>query len=98
MDARPAERESLGVPRQRSGESSSPGRDEVVTMLATYGERAPEQVRERIDSLELAWLVHQVEQRYAVVLDLDDDALMRMTSVTGAVEVLNEVLAERAGD
>lgn len=77
---------------------SAPGRDDVVAMLATYGERTPEQVRERIDSLELAWLIHQVEQRYGVVLDLDDDLLMRMTSVDGAVDVLGEALAERAGD
>ncbi len=77
---------------------SAPGRDDVVGMLATYGERTPEQVRERIDSLELAWLIHQVEQRYGVVLDLDDDLLMRMTSVDGAVDVLGEALAERAGD
>ncbi|MEU7825135.1 MULTISPECIES: hypothetical protein [Catellatospora] len=67
-------------------------------MLASYGERSPEQVRERIDSLELAWLVHQVEQRHGRMLDLDDDVLVRMTTVTGAVEVLAEVLAEPAGD
>ncbi|GHJ45313.1 hypothetical protein Cs7R123_26550 [Catellatospora sp. TT07R-123] len=75
---------------------SVPGRDEVIAMLATYGERSPDQIRERIDSLELAWLVHQVEQRYTVSLDLEDEALMRMTSVTGAVEVLTEVFAEQA--
>jgi acyl carrier protein len=77
---------------------SAPARDDVVSMLATYGERTPEQVRDQIDSLELAWLIHQVEQRYGVVLDLDDDLLMRMTSVDGAVTVLAEALAERAGD
>ena len=98
MDARPAAAGSLGVPRQRDGEPASPNRDEVVAMLAGYGERSPEQVRERIDSLELAWLVHQVEQRHGRMLDLDDDVLVRMTTVTGAVEVLAEVLAEPAGD
>lgn len=67
-------------------------RTEVIEMLATYGERTPEQVRERIDSLELAWLLHQVEQRHSVTLDLDDDTLMRMTTVDGAVAVLSEVL------
>ena len=64
----------------------------MVELLATYGDRMPEQVRERIDSLELAWLLHQVEQRHAVTLDLDDDSLMRMTTVDGAVAVLGEVL------
>jgi len=56
-------------------------------MLATYGERRPEQVPEAIDSLELAWLIHQVEQRYGG-LDIDDDAIARMSTVTGAVDVL----------
>jgi len=66
-------------------------------MLATYGDRSAEQVRERIDSLELAWLLHQVEQRHAVTLDLDDDSLMRMTTVDGAVAVLSEVVPGAAG-
>ena len=45
-----------------------------------------------IDSLELVWLVHQVEERNSVRLDLDDDDLNRMYTVDGAVEVLNRVL------
>lgn len=65
-------------------------------MLATYGNREPEAVRERIDSLELAWLVHQVEQRYGVSLDLDDDELARMSTVAGAVDVLRDALAQSA--
>lgn len=59
-------------------------------MLATYGDRRPDQVPEAIDSLELTWLVHQVEQRYGE-LDIDDDSLARMSTVTGAVEVLREM-------
>lgn len=98
MDTPVAAAGSLGVPRRRAGEPAAPDRDAVVAMLAGYGERSPEQVRERIDSLELAWLVHQVEQRHGRMLDLDDDVLVRMTTVTGAVEVLAEVLAEPAGD
>jgi acyl carrier protein len=66
-------------------------RDEVVAMLATYGERRPEEVPESIDSLELAWLIHQVEQRYGRSFDADDDALARMTTVSGAVLVLGEL-------
>jgi hypothetical protein len=68
-------------------------RDEVIAMLATYGDRTADQVRERIDSLELAWLIHQVEQRYDVVLDLDDDSLNDMSTVDGSLAVLNKVLA-----
>jgi len=61
-------------------------------MLATYGDRTPEAVRERIDSLELAWLIHQVEQRHSVDLDLDDNSLNEMSTVDGAVTVLNRAL------
>ena len=56
-------------------------------MLATYGDREPEQVTEAIDSLELAWLMHQLEQRYGA-LDVDDDTIARMMTVTGVVDVL----------
>jgi hypothetical protein len=67
------------------------GRPDVVAMLATYGDRQPEEITEEISSLELAWLMHQIEQRYGV-LDVDDDTLTRMSTVTGAVEVLAEVI------
>ncbi|MEZ0114295.1 acyl carrier protein [Catenulispora sp. EB89] len=66
-------------------------RDEVVAMLATYGERTPDEVPETVDSLELAWLIHQVEQRYGRPFDADDDALARMTTVGAVVEVLGEL-------
>lgn len=59
-------------------------------MLATYGDRQPEQVPEEIDSLELAWLVHQIEQRYGV-LDIDDDMIARMSTVTGVLDVLTDL-------
>ncbi|WP_020519787.1 hypothetical protein [Catelliglobosispora koreensis] len=72
----------------------SPARDEVITMLASYGDRTPEQVREKLDSLELAWLIHQVEQRYNAVLDLDDDQIVEMSTVDGAVSVLSKVLPQ----
>jgi hypothetical protein len=59
-------------------------------MLATYGDRRPDQVPEVIDSLELAWLIHQLEQRYGG-MDFDDDAIARMSTVTGAVDVLRDL-------
>jgi predicted metal-dependent RNase len=65
-------------------------RSEVVAMLATYGDRSPEQVPEAIDSLELAWLIHQVEQRYGAI-DIDDEAIARMSTVTGAVDALRDL-------
>ena len=66
-------------------------RAEVVAMLATYGERTPEQVPETVDSLELAWLVHQIEQRSGKPFDVEDEVLLRMTTVTGIVAVLREL-------
>jgi len=69
------------------------GRDQVVEMLASYGDRAPEAVPETIDSLELAWLIHQVEQRYGVLLDLSDDELVKMSTIDAATEVLRRTVA-----
>ena len=68
-------------------------RDEVLGLLASFGGRQAGQLPEGIDSLELAWLIHQVEQRYGRELDLDDAALARMATVSGAAELLDEVLA-----
>ena len=59
-------------------------------MLATYGDRRPEQVPEAIDSLELAWLIHQIEQRYGA-LDVDDETIARMSTVSGALDVLTDL-------
>lgn len=72
-------------------------RSDVVAMLATYGDRQPEQVPEAIDSLELAWLIHQIEQRYGA-LDVDDDMLARMSTVSGAVDVLKDLGAGTSHD
>jgi hypothetical protein len=69
----------------------APTRDDVLAMLATFGDRQPQDVAESIDSLELAWLLHQLEQHYGTPLDLDDDALARMSTVSGTVEVLGEL-------
>lgn len=68
----------------------APSRADVVAMLATYGDRQPEQVPEAIDSLELAWLLHQIEQRYGV-LDLSDEVIARMSTVTGVIDVLEDL-------
>lgn len=67
-------------------------------MLAAFGDRRPEQVPESIDSMELAWLIHQVEERYGRRIELDDAALARMTSVTSAQQVLREHVFEAADD
>ncbi|BFV61011.1 hypothetical protein KCMC57_up61150 [Kitasatospora sp. CMC57] len=65
---------------------TGPGRDEVLALLAAFGDRAPEEVPEGIDSMELAWLAYQLEQHHG--RHLDDDTLARMTTVSAVVEVL----------
>ncbi|CAM5475566.1 hypothetical protein SAVIM338S_03195 [Streptomyces avidinii] len=70
----------------------SPGREDVIALIAQHDECAPEAVGERIDSLQLAWLVHVFEERYGIRLDLDED-LEAMDTVDGAVEVLGRALA-----
>ena len=72
---------------------AGPSRDDVVGMLASLGQRSPDEVAERIGSLELTWLITKVEQRYGVMLDLTDEELDRMTTISGAVTALHDVLA-----
>jgi acyl carrier protein len=67
-------------------------RADVVDMLASYGNRPASAVGERIDSLELAWLVHQVEQRYGAALDLSDDEVSLMSTVDAALTVLRRAM------
>lgn len=74
-----------------------PSRADVIAVLAEMGDRATEDVTERIGSLELAWLVSQIEQRYDTTLELTDETVQQMTTVTGAVITLRELLAG-AGD
>ncbi len=66
-------------------------------MLATFGDRQPEQVTEAIDSMELVWLIHQIEERLGD-LDLDDDMLDRMSTITGVLDVLKSLKAGSAYD
>lgn len=56
------------------------------------GERSPAEVAEEIGSLELAWLVSQVEARYHTTLKLDDAVLARMMTVSGAVATIHQLL------
>lgn len=68
-------------------------RADLVAILAALGDRRPESVGEELGSLELAWLVAQAEERYGLVLDLTEEELYRLSTVTGAVELLREVQA-----
>ncbi|MEU2614753.1 hypothetical protein ABZ570_24685 [Micromonospora sp. NPDC007271] len=74
-------------------------REEVLAILVEIGYRTPDSARERIDSLELARLLYELERRYGVQLALDDDELLAMSTLTGAAEVLQRVRERgRTGD
>jgi hypothetical protein len=74
--------------------SATVSRTDVVGLLATFGDRPLSAVGDGIDSLELAWLVHQVEQRYHVTLALSDDDLQSMATVDAAVTVLGRAIGD----
>jgi hypothetical protein len=71
----------------------APDREEVIGLLATLGDCAPDQVAERIGSLELTWLITRIEQLRDVTLELTDEALAEMTTITGAVAAFRDALA-----
>ncbi len=73
-------------------EAQAPDRADVIEMLASFGQRAPEDVAEQIGSLELTWLITKVELRYGVTLDLSDETLEQMSTVSSAVTALRDVL------
>lgn len=66
----------------------------VIAMLAAFGDRAPEAVDDMVGSLELTWLIAEVEQQYSVVLDLTDEQLARIHTVDDATSVLREALEQ----
>ena len=71
----------------------APDREEVIAMLASFGQRSPDEVAEEIGSLELTWLITKVEVRYGVTLDLSDETMASMTTVSSAVSVLHDTFA-----
>ena len=70
-----------------------PGREEVVTIVAKLGDRTPDDVTEQIGSLEVAWLISEVEQQYHVTLEFSDEALAQMVTISGAVATLADLLS-----
>jgi hypothetical protein len=77
--------------------SGTPLRSDILVMLAAYRDRRADDVPEQIDSLALTWLLYQLERQYGVI-DLDDDALDRMGTISGVLEVLRERGLEPTGD
>ncbi|WNI19413.1 acyl carrier protein [Actinacidiphila sp. ITFR-21] len=71
-------------------------REQVVTMLARFGDRAPEQLDEHIGSLELTWLLAELEQEHDVEIDLTEHQFDSVHTIDDAVAVLSAVLEEAA--
>ncbi|NES13059.1 MULTISPECIES: acyl carrier protein [Micromonospora] len=72
------------------------GRADLVSMLAELTGKPVDQVPDRIGSMELAWLVHLVEQRYDRRLDLTDDQLAGIRTVDDALAVFHASLTAAA--
>ena len=73
--------------------SPVPDSDEVIAILAALGDRPPESTADPIGSLELTWLIAELEQRYAVVLDLPGDRLDGIRTIADAVDTLQQALS-----
>jgi acyl carrier protein len=72
-----------------------PSRESVIAIVAAHANRPPDSVSEQIDSLGVAWLVYEAERRFGIALEVDDEVLAGMSTVAGAVEVLQA--AQRHG-
>ncbi|WP_433384952.1 acyl carrier protein [Micromonospora sp. KLBMP9576] len=71
-------------------------RAELVGMLADLAGKPPAELGDRIGSMELAWLVHLVEQRHERRLELTDDQLAGIRTVDDALAVLRAALTAAA--
>ncbi|RAO39627.1 hypothetical protein PSN13_00652 [Micromonospora saelicesensis] len=67
-----------------------------MTMLAELTAKPAAEVSDRIGSMELAWLVHLVEQRYERRLDLTDDELAGIRTIDDALVVFRASLTASA--
>jgi hypothetical protein len=73
-----------------------PSRKSVTAILAAHTGSPTAGVPEQIDSLGVAWLVYEAERHFGIALELDDEVLARMSTITGAVEVLQAAQQEAA--
>ncbi|MFI9639781.1 acyl carrier protein [Micromonospora sp. NPDC051925] len=72
------------------------GRADLVSMLAELTGKPVDQVPHRVGSMELAWLVHLVEQRHGTRMDLTDDQLAGIRTVDDALTVFHTSLTTSA--
>ncbi|MFB8765386.1 beta-ketoacyl-[acyl-carrier-protein] synthase family protein [Nocardiopsis alba] len=63
-------------------------RSGLLEILAGYGGVSTDEVGGRIDSLQLAWIVHVCQERYGISIDLGDPRISHAQTVDDLVEVL----------
>ncbi|MBS2531162.1 hypothetical protein KGQ20_00080 [Catenulispora sp. NF23] len=68
-------------------------RADLIDMLAGLTGRDDEERSEMVDSMEIAWLAHCVEQRYGLPVDLTVEQLAGIRTVADAEDVLGKALA-----
>lgn len=73
-----------------------PSREIVVAIVAARANVPEASYPEQIDSLGVAWLLYEAERRFGINIDLDDEVLARMSTVTGAVELLEQARQRQA--
>ncbi len=73
-------------------------RDDIVLMLAAFGNRTPAMVDDVVRSLDLAWLIAEVEKRYDVMLDLSVEQLDSVRTVDDAVRILGDAVTHASSD
>ena len=66
---------------------------EIAELLAGSVHGMPRADDELLSSLELAWLLHRVEVQYGVDVELGDEQLAEMSTVSRAATVLADVIA-----
>ena len=69
-------------------------RADLIQILATLADQPVSAVPQRVGSMEVAWLVHQIETDTGRQLGLSDADLAAIVTVDDAVRVFNERLGD----
>jgi hypothetical protein len=92
------------IANHRAGDRVAPVTADVATLrgvvleiMAAYGDGATTEVVEPIESLRVAWLIHVIEERFTVELELTDSLFEELTTVDGATNVLVRALGGGGG-
>ncbi len=67
-------------------------RGAVLELIGEYDDAGPGGVVEPLESLRVAWLIHTIEQRYSLELELTDLVFEQLSTVDGVASLLSGVL------